>query len=259
MARAVKKAPKTKPKTPKKPPAESKKATSGKVTSKKKQEKKTIATIDFCGVKLTGLQRDFIVYYITPGQPGFHNAYQAAIKAGYSETAAKSNIYILLQNPNVQKIVRANEQLIHNALHSAAMRALEIKQQRAFYDPIDYFEEKEVTKSYKGHEYTETVMGLKDLEEMTPEQRICIDGIDIKGQASIPVYLMPDRGRELNDLIKLDGDLSKSASEENGEEETMEIIMERLTIKKTIRKTKDEISEAANLIKPPKGNPVTEL
>jgi len=263
MEKAGAKTSKTKPKASKKTPAKPRQGTSKKTTAiekaRKKQEKKDVIAIDLCGVKLTAMQCDFIVNYVTPGQPGFHNAYQAALKAGYAEAVAKSNIYGLLQNPDIQKIIRANERLIHNAVHSAALRALEAKQQRAFFDPIDYFEEKEITVETKEGEYTKSIMALKSLKDMTPEQRMCIDGIDIKGQASIPVYLMPDRGKELNDIIKIDGDYSKSASDGDSEEETLEIIMERLTVKKTIRKTKDEISETANLIKPPKGNAITEL
>jgi hypothetical protein len=69
---------------------------------------------------------------------------------------------------------------------------------------------------------------------MTQDQRMCIDGIDIKGQDSIPVYLMPDRKKELDDIIKIDRELSKAVAD-TGEEETREIIMERVTIRETKR------------------------
>jgi hypothetical protein len=206
--------------------------------SKKNQEKSAavvVSPVDFCGVKLTAMRRDFIVHYVTPGQPAFHNAMQAALKAGYKETVAKSDIYTLLQDPDIQKIIKKNEKMAHNAIHEAAMRALELKQRRAFFDPLDYFEEKEITITNKdGEEYTKSVMGLKPLQEMTPEQRMCIDGIDIKGQANVPVYLMADREKELNDIIKIDNELSKAIAD-TGEEETREIIMERIIIRETRR------------------------
>ncbi|MDR1230038.1 MAG: terminase small subunit [Spirochaetaceae bacterium] len=202
--------------------------------SKKKQEKNGNTAIDFCGAKLTALQRLFLIHYITPGTPTFHNALQAAIKAGYKETAAKSNIYIFLQKPDIQNIIRKNESLAHRALHEAAMRAMELKQRRAFFDPADYFEEREITIEGKEGSYTKPGIALKSLENMTPEQRMCIDGIDIKGQAAVPVYIMADRSRELNDIIKIDNELSKSAAD-TGEEETREIIMERITIRETKR------------------------
>jgi hypothetical protein len=205
---------------------------------KKTQEKKDVvpeAGIDFCGVKLTALRRALIVNYVTPGQPCFHNALQAALKAGYKQATAKSEIYSVLRDPNIQKIIRTNENLIHQAVHESAMKALELKQRRAFFDPIDYFQETEIdVTNKKGDEYTKTVMELKPLEKMTPEQRMCIDGIDIKGQASVPVYLMADRAKELNDIIKIDNELAKGLGSTD-EEETREIIMERITIRETRR------------------------
>jgi hypothetical protein len=205
--------------------------------TKKNQEKIEVlpeSGIDFCGVKLTVLRRAFIVLYVTPGQPCFHNALQAALKAGYRKATAKSDVYGLLREPDIQKIIRANESLIHQKVHESAMRALELKQRRAFFDPLDYFQEKEITIKNKGEEYTGSVMGLKPLEEMTLEQRMCIDGIDIKGQANVPVYLMADREKELNDIIKIDNELAKGLGSTD-EEETREIIMERITIREKKR------------------------
>jgi phage terminase small subunit len=206
--------------------------------TKKNQEKIEVlpeSGIDFCGVKLTVLRRAFIIHYVTPGQPCFHNALQAALKAGYRKATAKSDVYGLLREPDIQKIIRANENLIHQKVHESAMRALELKQRRAFFDPLDFFEEKEITLTNKeGDVYSKSVMELKPLEEMTLEQRMCIDGIDIKGQANVPVYLMADREKELNDIIKIDNELAKGLGSTN-EEETREIIMERITIREKKR------------------------
>ncbi|MDR2072328.1 MAG: terminase small subunit [Spirochaetaceae bacterium] len=220
--------------TTKKAPVKSRQAKPQK-EPRKTEKKSEITAIDFCGVKLTALRRNFIIHYVTPGQPCFHNALQSALKAGYRKTTAKTDIYEVLRHPDIQKIIQKNESMAFQALHASAMRALELKQQRAFYDPLDFFEHKEITiKNKKGDEYTKSVMELKPLEEMTPEQRMCIDGIDIKGQASVPVYLMADRERELNDIIKIDRELSKAVAD-TGEEETREIIMERITIRETRR------------------------
>jgi len=194
------------------------------------------AGIDFCGVELTGKQRDFLKYYITPGQPCFHNALQSALKAGYKEKTAKTVIYVQLRGNDFQKIIKTNENLIHHRIHESAMRAIELKQHRAFFDPVDFFEKKKQKRYTKeGGEYEVEVMDLKDLADMSLEQRMCIDGIDIKGQgASIPVYVMADREKNLNDIIKIDSELSKGLGS-NNEEETREIIMERITIRETRR------------------------
>jgi phage terminase small subunit len=224
-------------KTPRKAPQNT--LTKKTVTKPKKNQEKIEVLpesgIDFCGVKLTALRRAFIIYYVTPGQLCFHNALQSALKAGYRKATAKSDVYGLLREPNIQKIIRANENLIHQKVHESAMRAMELKQRRAFFDPLDFFEEKEITLTNKeGEEYTKSIMGLKPLEDMTTEQRMCIDGIDIKGQANVPVYLMADREKELNDIIKIDNELAKGLGSTD-EEETREIIMERITIRETKR------------------------
>jgi hypothetical protein len=190
--------------------------------------------IDFCGVKLNAQRHAFLVYYLTPGSPYFHNGLQAALKAGYSEETAKTGTYKMLREPDMQKIVEANKKLAYQSLHEAAKMAMEIKKKRAFFDPADYYEEKEIIVEGRNGEYTKSIMALKDLKEMSPEQRMCIDGIDVKGQASTPVYIMPDRAKELNDIIRIDAELSKSIAD-TGEEETREIIIERITVRETNR------------------------
>jgi len=54
--------------------------------------------LDFCGVKLNDRKYSFLTYYLTPGQPCFHNALQSALKAGYAESTAKADIYGMLNN-----------------------------------------------------------------------------------------------------------------------------------------------------------------
>jgi hypothetical protein len=253
---------KTKPKTPiRKAPAKPKttaekptakpkqtvkakpKISRGKAAPKKKEStailektrKIDTTIIDFCGVNLNAKLRLFLAHYLTPGSSCFHNAFQAALSAGYARSTANTDIYRILRVPDIKKIIQKNDDMFHIAIHESAMRAMEIKQHRAFYDPIDYFEKKQETRITRdGGEYTVEVMGLKDFKSMTPEQRMCIDGMEVKGQASIPVYLMPDRGKELNDIIKIDSDYSKALAD-TGEEETREIIMGRITIRETKR------------------------
>ena len=204
------------------------------LNTKKNQEKLTELGIDFCGVKLSALRRAFIVNYVTPGQPCYHNALQSALKAGYKRATATADIYEIIREPDIQKIIKTNEALSYQALRHSAMRALEIKQRRAFFDPIDYFEEKEITVRSRNLEFKKKILELKDLNNMTPEQRECIDGFDIKGPGADPVYILPNREKELNDIIKIDSELSKSVAD-TGEEETREIIMERITIRETRR------------------------
>ena len=236
----------------KKPILTQKKADSIEKHRRSSNEAQQESVLDYCGVKLTKLQREFLVHYCIPGQPCYSNAFQAAIKAGYKKATATAEIYVILKNPDIQRIIKTNERLLHEKIHESALRAIELKQTRAFYDPMDYFEEEEITLTTKdGDEYTRSIIGLKPLEKMTPEQRLVIDGMDIKGNASKPVYILADREKNLNDIIKLDSELSKKV-DDAGEEETREIIMERITIRETKRKVRPadieyEIVEMADL------------
>jgi len=227
--------------TPKKPVAKKPKAATKKTKENEGISLKTIknnaletveTVIDFCGVELSPRRRDFVIYYCTPGQNCYHNATQAALKAGYTPTVANGHIYVILGDPDIQKIIKENEKIAYQKFHSSAMRALDIKQARAFYDTMDFYEEKEEKRIRRGVEITKRVLKLKPMSEMTPEQRVCIDGMKMEGQPSFPVYILPDRAKELNDIIKIDSELSKSKAD-TSEEETREIIMERITIRET--------------------------
>ena len=241
-----------KPKAGKKPAAKPVKATKkAKPPAKKteKKPKKNIAkienlTIDFCGVKLTAKQKDFITRYVTPGQPGFHNGFRAATDAGYSKTTARAEIYIMLRNPDIQKIIKKAESIFYQDFHSHAMRARELKVTRAFHDPMDFFKNEEVTIETKKGKFTKKVLTLKPMEEMTLEQRLCIDGIDVKGPGAVPIYLTADRGKELNDVIRMDEKMTGSGLGDGQDvEETKEIIMERVIIRR--EKRKKEVVETA--------------
>ena len=190
--------------------------------------------LDFCGVELNARRYAFLVNYLTPGGECFHNALKSAMKAGYSEETAKARIYKIMREPDMQRIISANAALAFQSLHEAAKMAIEVKKQRALYKPSDFFQRKKIVVTTKKGKYEIEKVELKPLEEMTDLQQMCVDGIEIKGQASIPVYTMPDRGKELNEIIKMDADWSKSIAD-TGEEETREIIIERITVRETKR------------------------
>jgi hypothetical protein len=179
-----------------------------------------ITEIDFCGVELSHRMHDFLTYYLTPGSPCFQNAKQAAIKAGYTESTAQSQIYRLLGNPDIQKILKKNEDLARHAFHEEAKELLRAKKRRALFDPIDFYGDK-FPRSKDG----KTIVRMKNLGDIPPELRVCVDGIDTKGR--FPSFILPDRNKEINEILKIiDADLSKSTG--NVEyEETLEIMFRR--------------------------------
>jgi len=219
----------TRVKTAKKEPVIKTKKPSKNLVKKPVEEMLINENIDFCDTKLDARQFIFLTYYLTPGQPCFHKAERAAIKAGYAESTARVDAFRMIHKPEIEKIIKANDKLAQLALQEATNRAIEIKKQRAFYDPLDYFTEE--TKETKFG--VKKAVALKPLEEMTEEQRMCIDGMDVKGQTSIPIYLMPDRERELNDLIKMNAEQQKAIGDV--EEEPWEAILERITIRERKR------------------------
>ena len=228
---------------------------------RKTQDKSDAFSIDRCGVKLTAMQLRFIVHYVTPGKNSFHNAQQAAKEAGYSKAVAKSDIYGFLQRPDIQKIIKANENLVREAVYSGSLRAMELKLRRAFLDPIDFFDtvDKEIT-TKNGETYTKRVIEVKKMEDMTPEQRKCIDGFQIMGPKSDPVFLMANREKELNDIIKISKELSGGSMGDGMDvEETKEIIMERVIIRaERRRKEAPEVAEY-HIIQPDVGEIEEEL
>jgi hypothetical protein len=81
--------------TAKKPSPKSRKPEA--VTSRKMQKNAdSTGPVDFCGVRLTPMRREFVVKYVTPGLPTFHNALRSALEAGYKGVSAKAGIYRLL-------------------------------------------------------------------------------------------------------------------------------------------------------------------
>jgi len=212
---------------------------------------------DWGGEKLTDNQKLFVIWYATPGQECYHRVMRAAKKAGYTKNTAHVEAYKLRNDPRIDKLIRQFEENIGKVdIIDTAQRWIHEKITRGDFDIKDYYE----TVTYEdklGRPQKKLI--LKDLEKLTPEQRLCVDGIDVKGQKETMIYVLPDRAKERETFIAMVRKWEMDDSNTDGEEETMEIIMERLTLKKTIRREKDETSRIASLMRVPKGEPVTEL
>jgi hypothetical protein len=215
-----------------------------------------LSTYDWEGERLTEAQKLFIIWFSTPGTEYYHKAMKAARKAGYTPKTANAVACKMRNDPKIKKFIDKIENTIGKAnLVDAAQRWLQEKITRADYDIKDFYE----TTDYEDKNgVPHKKLMLKPLEELTPEQRLCIDGVDVKGMSGTMVYSLPDREKIRDSLIEF---LRKQQidNEDSNDEETMEIIMERLTVKKTMRKAKDEVSQVAGLLIPPRGEAITEL
>ncbi|MDR0473199.1 MAG: terminase small subunit [Treponema sp.] len=215
-----------------------------------------LTVYDWGNEKLTDNQKLFIIWFSTPGQECYRRATKAARKAGYTRLTADAIAYKLRRE--LDKHIRLFEENIGKVnIVDTAQRWVQEKIIRGDFDIKDYYETVDQINEKTGE--VKRGLRLKNIEELTPEQRLCIDGVDVKGQKETTVYTLPDREKIRDSLIALVRKQEMESDNADADEETMEIIMERLTVKKTIRKTKDEISHIAGLIRLPKGDSITEL
>jgi phage terminase small subunit len=202
--------------------------------------------------KLTDKQKLFVVWFCMPQTEYYHQAMKAARKAGYTPKTAGYLACNLRRDPRIEKLIKQFEDAIGKRnLIDAAERFLQEKIIRADFDVRDF---------YKTIEYTNKIgetkkqLILKDMEELTPEQRLCIDGIDVKGQKGIMIYTLPDREKIRDSLIAH----AKKENVENGDEEfdtetIAEIIKGNIQIKiKEINRNKEIMNKATGFVDIPK-------
>jgi hypothetical protein len=214
-----------------------------------------LTAYDWGDEKLTDNQKLFIIWFATPGQPCYRKAMKAARKAGYTPKTANAVSYKLRRE--LDKHIRIFEDNLGKVnIVDTARRWIQEKITRGDYDVNDFYE---TVNQINKNGQVKQVLRLKDLAELTPEQRLCIDGVDVKGQQGTLVYVMADREKNRESVIAMVRKQEMDGENTDADEETMEIIMERLTVRKTIRSEKDEISQIAGLMRLPKGEPITEL
>jgi hypothetical protein len=202
--------------------------------------------------KLTDKQKLFVVWFCMPQTEYYHQAMKAARKAGYTPKTAGYLACKLRQDPRIEKLIRQFEDAIGKRnLIDAAERFLQEKIIRADFDVKDF---------YKITEYKNKIgeikkqLVLKDIEELTPEQRLCVDGIDVKGQKGIMIYTLPDREKIRDSLIAH----AKKENTESGDEEfdietVAELIKGNIQVKtKVIKRNQSIIDKADGFMDAPK-------
>lgn len=216
----------------------------------KKKPKKTssralpaaISGYDWGESRLTEKQRLFVFYFTWPGQDGFHCASRAARNAGYTEKTADVYSCKILRNPAIQKLIQKFESEAKASVHNAAQRFIQEKITRADYDIADFYNITDYVNEKTGE--ASKRFDIKDLQDLTREQRLCIDSIDAKGQKSTPVYVMADRQKERDSIIALDR-IWNGAGGGAGQdlEEIREVIIERVIMRQEKRmKTADAVN-----------------
>ena len=194
--------------------------------------------------RLSDKQKLFVVWYVHPAMK--HNAYQSAVKAGYSVKSAKVLCGKLKSDPEIMSYVKKFEaQFLRTSLEDFYNEAIQNKIKRASYDVNDFHEMKTFTDGNGiDHEY----LSIKDPSTLTPEQRKCIDEIKINNNGS-PSYVFADRTHETEFLLKLKERLDGEGNNEDSfqVETTAEIIKGNLQVKTKVIKANQETAEMSEL------------
>jgi phage terminase small subunit len=223
-----------------------------------------ISALGLDDLKLTPKEKAFVFWYTLPGSDSFQVQTKAAVKAGYKINTAYITGYQLRRKPEIQTAInRILDGKIKKDVDEVYNQIIEMEKNRLFFDMADFvhFAPKTVGTDKEGNPIIVEGEYLKDIKDLTPAQRMAIDGIDYKvsGAQSMKIYDMADREKAIAFFKDMKKILNSVEGGEDGEEETLEIIMERLSVKKTIRKVKDDLSKVAGLVELPKGDPIQEL
>jgi len=254
--------PKAKPKG-KPAPMPSKKKTSPKVT--KKVVKKTDESIklpdnavidltayDWGEEKLTDIQKYFIVWFTTPGTKCYHRVMTAALKAGYAYKTAQATAYKFRNDPRIDRLIRQFDEKIGRVnIVDTVQRWIQEKTIRGDYDVKDYYETVDQENTRTGE--TRRVLRLKDIGELTPEQRLCIDGIDVKGMQGTMIYSLPEREKIRDSLINIMQKSQGGDSDDYDIETVAEIIKGNIQVKmKVITKNREIMARADGFVDAPR-------
>ena len=175
-------------------------------------------SFDYGETKLTQKEKLFILWYTYPASSSYHDSAKSARKAGYSQKNARMSGYNLRHNPKIA---------------------------RSEFQGLDFYNiENHIAENGKIH----TSVTIKKPEELTEEQKLCIDGLEFVGQHSIPNYKLPNRTAEENKLIELYEKINGEGNKEGYEvETTAEIIKGNLQVKTRVVKANSEITELSEL------------
>jgi phage terminase small subunit len=211
------------------------------------------STLDVGMNKITEKETRFVFFYTFPGTDAFQCMAKAAACAGYKDT--HSTGYKLCHKPNVAAAIKyVMDAKVKIDLEEEFHKILELKKRRVHYDIGEYVKKVEKTITVgKGEDAVAIpveVEDLKDLEELTPEQRSVIDGIDYKGMQAVKVYEFADRDKAMADIMNLYNKAHGVADENAYDVElTAEIIKGNLSVKVAARKKKEDTGRAADFVR----------
>ena len=203
-------------------------------------------SFDYGDVKLTQKEKLFILWYTYPASSAYHDSAKSARKAGYSQKNARMSGYNLRHNPKIAPLIaQFDKDVVKTGIEDAYHRIIQRKIARSEFQGLDFYNiENHIAENGKIH----TSVTIKKPEELTEEQKLCIDGLEFVGQQSIPNYKLPNRTAEENKLIELYEKINGEGNKEGYEvETTAEIIKGNLQVKTKLIRANAEITELSGL------------
>ena len=203
-------------------------------------------SFDYGDVKLTQKEKLFILWYTYPASSSYHDSAKSARKAGYSQKNARMSGYNLRHNPKIAPLIaQFDKDVVKTGIEDAYHRIIQRKIARSEFQGLDFYNiENYIAENGKIH----TSVTIKKPEELTEEQKLCIDGLEFVGQQSIPNYKLPNRTAEENKLIELYEKINGEGNKEGFEvETTAEIIKGNLQVKTKLIRANAEITELSGL------------
>ena len=217
-----------------------------------------LAAFDWGEEKLTRRQKLFVAWFCAPGTDCYHRAMKAARKAGYTPKTANATAHKIRKEPKIDRLIKKFDEAAGKIdLIDTARRWLQEKIIRGDYDVKDFFRLEPYLDKDTGEPAQKLL--LKDFQELSPAQRLCIDGIDVKGQRGAAVYILPDRERVRDSLIRYCLKDEPDADGGGYDVETLtEIIKGEVQVKtRIINRNQDIMARAGGFHHPP-AEPVEE-
>lgn len=196
--------------------------------------------------KLTQKEKLFVFWFTYPESTSYHNATRAARKAGYSPKTAYAKGYYLKTKDYIATLIKQFDNLyIKTTIEDTYNRIMKRKVIRAEFIGNDFYDVKQGV-SESGNTFIKASIKLPD--ELTEEQKLCIDGIDFVGKNFIPNYKLPNRKAEEDKIIELYEKLNgKNNSDDYEVETTAEIIKGNLQVKTKVMRKNDKMIELSDL------------
>jgi hypothetical protein len=148
------------------------------------------------GLGFTKKESAFIFWYSRPESESFLNGGRAAVRAGYKANNAVTQGYLLKQKPRIAAAIHKILSTVQERLHEAVWRIAWLCRTRMFFDVTDFYRPGKRIVKTRGKEAEIETYEIVPLNELSYEQRMCIDGIDCRGLEGIPVYRLPNRDKE---------------------------------------------------------------